>query len=65
MRKTLCLIMLVGLLALVLSIGGCAPDYGRVKVDDKSVEVEVGKDRDRDDYDNHCPPGHRKKGWCR
>ena len=57
-------ILLILIVAVSLTMG-CGADYGRVKVDDKSIEVEAGtNDENREDKPKHCPPGHRKKGWC-
>lgn len=59
-------ILFICIIALSLTIG-CGADYGRVKVDNRGFEVEAGTDSDHDDREDkpkHCPPGHRKKGWC-
>lgn len=58
---------LIIILCLIFAFG-CAADYGKVKVDNRGFEVEAGQDRDRhhDSKKNkHCPPGHKKKGWCK
>lgn len=59
-RITLVLIIVASLVI------GCGADYGRVKVDNKGFEIEAGSDEDdnKQDKPKHCPPGHRKKGWC-
>jgi len=63
--------LIIILVLLSLLIAGCGADYGRVKIDEESVEVEAGKDGEhRHDCDHRgkdgkCPPGHRMKGWCK
>jgi len=47
----------------VFFFAGCHAKSGRVKVDDKGFEIEASTDSSSK-KDRHCPPGHRKKGWC-
>ena len=61
------IIRILIILAIVVSLMvGCGADYGRVKVNNGGFEIEAGVDdsKDREDKPKHCPPGHRKKGWC-
>ena len=48
----------------VFFFAGCHAKSGRVKVDDKGFEIEASQDSSSNKKDKHCPPGHRKKGWC-
>lgn len=57
--------LLIGLALVFLS--ACTvtakTDKAKVKVPG-GVEVEI-EDGDHDNKEGgHCPPGHRKKGWC-
>jgi hypothetical protein len=58
--KKLIIIICIAVFAL-----SCGADYGRVKVDEKSIEVEAGRDGDGNKDNSKCPPGHRMKGWCK
>lgn len=51
-------IMALGLLTLG-SLTAC-----NVSARDGNNSISVSDDDDRYHGENHCPPGHAKKGWC-
>jgi len=57
--------IIVSLAIVMFLTVGCGADYGRVKVGTGGFEVEAGTDKREGKRTEHCPPGHKKKGWCK